>query len=56
MLSQQDTFPTLKSLSGLRLGFHHTESIFNDATDCFGLNDTVHFCENATNSTVRLKV
>ena len=50
-----DIYPTLKSLGGLRVGFHHTESTLNDATSCLGLNNTVNFCQNAVDSDVRFE-
>ena len=56
MSSQGDTFATLKSLGGLRVGFHHTEATLNDATNCLGLNNTVNFCQKATHSSVRFEI
>lgn len=55
MSSQKDIFSTLKSLGGLRLGFHYIETTLNDVTTCLGLNATRDFCRNAANSNVRLK-
>ena len=48
----KDTYSTLKSLNGLRLGVHYLDAPLSVAASCLGLNEAPVYCEGFRNVSV----